>query len=83
MRHGRPDYDQRIQDTAGIIPADEPVFLIRGQDKIAHLAVEAYAVLAEAAGHHEAAVSARSHAAWIKNWPTKKVPTPNASKVEG
>lgn len=31
MRHARPDYD-RIQDPAGLIPEDEPVFLIRAQD---------------------------------------------------
>ncbi len=31
MKHARADYD-RIQDPAGKIPADEPVFLIRGQD---------------------------------------------------
>lgn len=31
MRHARPDYD-RIQDPAGKIPFDEPVFLIRAQD---------------------------------------------------
>lgn len=31
MKHARDD-DSRIQDPAGLIPADEPVFLIRGQD---------------------------------------------------
>lgn len=31
MKHARPDYD-RIQDPAGLIPADEPVFLLRAQD---------------------------------------------------
>lgn len=31
MKHARDDYD-RIQDPAGKIPANEPVFLIRGQD---------------------------------------------------
>lgn len=34
MRHARDDYN-RIQDPAGIIPDDEPVLLIRGQDKAA------------------------------------------------
>lgn len=33
MRHARSDYN-RIQDPANLIPADEPVFLIRAQDKI-------------------------------------------------
>jgi hypothetical protein len=34
MRHARKDYD-RIQDPAGLIPQDEPVFLLRGQDVLA------------------------------------------------
>jgi len=34
MKHARQDYD-RIQDPAGLIPEDEPVFLLRGQDKFA------------------------------------------------
>ena len=32
MKHFRPDYNQRIQDSANIIPSDEPVFLMRAQD---------------------------------------------------
>jgi hypothetical protein len=31
MKHARSDYD-RIQDPEGLIPEDEPVFLVRGQD---------------------------------------------------
>ena len=34
MKHARDDYN-RIQDPAGLIPEDEPVFLIRGQDRAA------------------------------------------------
>ena len=34
MRHARPDYN-RFQDPLNLIPADEPVFLLRGQDKLA------------------------------------------------
>jgi len=49
MRHARADYN-RIQDPAGIIPADEPVFLIRGQDIAAVPTIRAYAVFAERAG---------------------------------
>ena len=30
MKHARKDYNERIQDNANLIPADEPVFLIRG-----------------------------------------------------
>lgn len=32
MKHLREDYNVRIQDAANIIPANEPVFLLRGQD---------------------------------------------------
>lgn len=42
MRHARADYD-RIQDPEGKIPAAEPVFLIRGQDRAAVPALVAYA----------------------------------------
>lgn len=42
MRHARTDYD-RIQDPAGIIPEDEPVFLIRGQDAIGPSILRDYA----------------------------------------
>jgi hypothetical protein len=34
MKHARHDYN-RIQDPAGLIPDDEPVFLIRAQDATA------------------------------------------------
>lgn len=44
MKHARPDY-QRIQDPAGIIPEDEPVFLLRGQDVNAPTALREYARL--------------------------------------
>lgn len=32
MKHSREDYNFRIQDAAKVIPADEPVFLLRGKD---------------------------------------------------
>lgn len=41
MKHARDDYS-RIQDPAGIIPADEPVFLIRAQDTCAPVALKAW-----------------------------------------
>lgn len=34
MVHFREDYN-RIQDPKGLIPEDEPVFLLRGQDELA------------------------------------------------
>jgi hypothetical protein len=44
MKHGRKDYNERIQDAAGIIPEDEPVFLLRGQDATASQFVRSWAV---------------------------------------
>ncbi len=41
MKHARPDYE-RFQDPAGLIPADEPVLLIRGQDKAAPATLRSY-----------------------------------------
>jgi len=35
MIHAREDYQDRIQDSENKIPADEPVFLLRGQDALA------------------------------------------------
>lgn len=49
MKHAREDYD-RIQDPAGKIPADEPVFLIRGQDLAAPEALRQYAIEAHRKG---------------------------------
>jgi len=33
MKHEREDYS-RIQDSGGLIPEDEPVFLLRAQDVV-------------------------------------------------
>ena len=49
MRHARSDYN-RIQDPAGIIPEDEPVFLLRGQDSFAPQTVHLWATLVEKLG---------------------------------
>jgi hypothetical protein len=45
MIHARSDYTARIQDSENLIPADEPVFLIRGQDQVGADAVRAWAHL--------------------------------------
>ena len=49
MKHARPDYN-RIQDPANLIPEDEPVFLLRGQDETAPQVVERWAFLAHKIG---------------------------------
>lgn len=60
--------------TKRVIPDDEPVFLIRAQDKVSGEVVRFWANLAEAAGASEVIVkSAREHAAKMDEWPVKKV----------
>ena len=61
MKHAREDYD-RIQDPEGKIPADEPVFLLRGQDRLAHRAVSYYAMLAREAGCIDVATASEKQA---------------------
>lgn len=74
MRHARDDY-QRIQDPAGKIPDDEPVFLLRGQDHAAAHAVRYYADILEAwNADPEIIRKAREHADRMEAWPTKKIP---------
>lgn len=68
MKHARKDYD-RIQDPAGLIPEDEPVFLLRGQDVSAPLALAAYAVQASADGaSDELVLKVVKHAGRMKKW---------------
>jgi len=68
MKHARADYD-RIQDPAGKIPADEPVFLIRGQDRVAPAVLECWATLAAAAGASPQIVeAARFQANEMRHW---------------
>jgi hypothetical protein len=49
MLHARPDYN-RIQDPENKIPAGEPVFLLRGQDKASIAALIAWAEASELMG---------------------------------
>lgn len=49
MKHARPDY-QRLQDPWNVIPVDEPVFLIRGQDSSGPLLVRLWAMLNQHSG---------------------------------
>lgn len=71
MKHARADYD-RIQDPEGKIREDEPVFLIRAQDALASMTVEAWADFAEQWGASVSIVlAARVHAKRIREWQTK------------
>lgn len=74
MKHARADYD-RIQDPAGLIPDDEPVFLLRGQDATAARHVRDWADHVELrGGSTEIVQMAREHAAKMDAWPKKKLP---------
>ncbi len=59
--------------TTRLIPRDEPVFLIRGQDAVGADAVRAWADLAERQGASSDIVEvARAHALRMDAWPRKK-----------
>jgi hypothetical protein len=74
MRHARADYE-RIQDPAGLIPDDEPVFLVRASDAIAARTVRFWANEAEAKGAAPNIVeAARRQAELMDAWPIHKVP---------
>jgi hypothetical protein len=73
MKHARTDYTDRIQDSAKLIPEDEPVFLIRGQDQVGHNAVRAWAHLHRVNGGSDTAyMLAMQHADLMERWPKKK-----------
>jgi len=68
MKHARKDYD-RIQDPAGLIPADEPVFLLRGKDVLAPEIVRERASEAEKMGVEPRMVeAAREQAREMDRW---------------
>jgi hypothetical protein len=71
MIHAREDYD-RIQDDQ--IPADEPVFLLRGQDRTAAAVVRYWAELNTKLpdGDMQAVGAAREHAELMDRWPKHK-----------
>ena len=68
MLHARADYN-RIQDPAKAIPDEEPVFLLRAQDKTAAATVRHWASLQV---NEDIAEMAMEHANLMDEWPTKK-----------
>lgn len=73
MIHAREDYNKIVQDNSGRIPEDEPVFLLRAQDKVAADVVRIWAILHRSAGGHAALSSmANNHAERMDKWPKKK-----------
>jgi len=72
MKHARPDYN-RIQDPENKIPQDEPVFVIRGQDKAGAAAVRAWAAINKAVGGDPyLSKLAIEHADLMDSWHKKK-----------
>lgn len=72
MKHAREDYN-RIQDPMGLIPEDEPVFLLRAQDTAAADTIEFWATLnEERGGDPKASRLARLHADRMRLWPKQK-----------
>lgn len=68
MKFTREDYNKRIVDKAGKIPEDEPVFLLRAQDKHAPGTLRFYAKCLEDDGNIEMAEELRNHARQMIVW---------------
>jgi hypothetical protein len=72
MIHARDDYN-RIQDPAFLIPQEEPVFLIRGQDPNGAKLVRKWAEMnLQDGGDSRLSDLAMNHAIKMEAWPTKK-----------
>ena len=84
MKHAREDYD-RIQDPAGLIPEDEPVFLLRGQDEYAAMVVRDYAALVQVYnGDPDIVRQANMQADRMDAWPNHKSPDlPKKERTDG
>jgi len=68
MKHARLDYN-RIQDPEQLIPLNEPVFLLRGQDKFApELLLRWAAKLRLDGGDVEMAIMVENHAQEMIEW---------------
>jgi len=78
MKHAREDYN-RIQDPDGKIPADEPVFLLRGQDVLAPDTLRYWAdKLRHKYRNHHMAKMVEDHADAMVEWQkTHKVSIPD------
>lgn len=68
MKHARSDYDP-IQDPRGLIPEDEPVFLLRAQDVVAPATVEWWVIQARQHGAlPEIVKAAEAQARVMRKW---------------
>jgi len=68
MKFTREDYTRRIIDREGRIPEDEPVFLLRAQDKYAPSTLRYYARLLQQNGDTEMADELFEHARQMVVW---------------
>lgn len=83
MKHARPDYN-RIQDPANKIPTDEPVFLIRGQDRFGWVVVALYAIIVYLLGQDkELTRMALKQAVEMAAWKKKQEPDYRKKVAEG
>jgi hypothetical protein len=74
MRHANEKYNGRIIDRAGIIPEDEPVCLLRGQDKAAPATLRAWADENDRLGGDPVlSYSMREHADLMEAWQKEHV----------
>ena len=73
MLHARKDYNERVQDSANLIPEDEPVFLLRGQDALAIGAMKAYLKACQDHGTDNAKAT-EEHLQKMMDWKVKKMP---------
>jgi hypothetical protein len=80
MKHARPDYN-RIQDPAGLIPPDEPVFLLRAQDEFAADTLRDYAarVQLNRGASADLVAATLTQADAMDAWPHHKAPDLPAS----
>ncbi len=69
MKHARKDYN-RIQDPKGLIPEDEPVFLLRGQDVLAPATLEFWATSLSMLQNADPKMveMVRNHAKTMREW---------------
>lgn len=69
MIHARQDYNNRVQDSDNIIPAHEPVFLLRGQDSLAPGILREYVDRLKAVtGKTEMTDALTAHADAMEQW---------------
>ena len=74
MLHARKSYNERVQDSAGKIPMDEPVFLLRGQDKLAPVMLDIYVAMTESEPGRdgELMLAVKEHANRMRRWQSKR-----------